>query len=377
MQLQNASATVTAASKSGDFSDSVSEDSREDGSEAADLPVVAMVSTHALREERGYHICKSLVRTCDPTGQHIARPLDHLRLPAQQGDSAAVVVSIFEAPGTNALAKYMYFGPEWYRGGDSKLDPNPKSNGGHLESISLPLFLEFAIGATQCLELLHHGQRIVHGEIRGDAFHLLEDSGNSTSQVKIINFGSGLRSFEHGLTSSGWATLSNETDAKTKLSYISPEQTGRMPAEPDTRTDIYSLGILFWTLLTKQPAFDGETPMDIIQGVLGRRLPSVSSIRLDVPDVIGSIISKMTAKGVNDRYHSVSGLRHDLERVQQLLGDGDSAALENWTIATRDVSSFFILPTVMIGRTEEHDEIVKVRLIVKFINSGQLTFAGH
>jgi serine/threonine protein kinase len=141
---------------------------------------------------------------------------------------------------------------------------------------------------------------------------------------------------------------------------MSPEQTGRMPAEPDSRTDIYSLGILFWIMLTQQPAFDGETPMDIIQGVLGRRLPSVSSIRMDIPDVIGRIIHKMTAKIIGDRYNSASGLRHDLVEVRRLLGAGDSAALKHWQIATKDVSSFFILPTDMIGRSNEHDEVVKI-----------------
>lgn len=59
-------------------------------------------------------------------------------------------------------------------------------------------FLDFAVGATECLEILHHGHEIVHGEIRGDAFHFAEDG-----VVKMINFGSGARSFENGLTSAG------------------------------------------------------------------------------------------------------------------------------------------------------------------------------
>lgn len=100
--------------------------------------------------------------------------------------------------------------------------------------------------------------------------------------------------------------------------------------------------------------------MDIIQGVLGRRLPSVSSVRLDVPDVIGRIIQKMTSKSINDRYHSASGLKHDLREIERLLGDGDSASLGTFKIATKDISSYFILPASMIGREEEHDEIVKV-----------------
>jgi serine/threonine protein kinase len=347
-----------AGSARGTINDDTSESSESDDGESdrTHVGVVAKISTHALREERAYHICKNLSRSVDPHGDHIARPVDLLRLSSQQGDKGPIVVAIFEYTGNNTLLKYMDFGPAWYRIGRVKDDESMDEPDTLIEAIPLPTFLDFAIGATECLEILHHGQRIVHGEIRGDAFHFNEELG----QVRLINFGSGLRSFEHGLTSSGWSALSKEAGAKTKLSYISPEQTGRMPAEPDSRTDIYSLGILFWTLLTQQPAFEGSTPMDVIQGVLGRRLPSVSSLRLDVPDVIGNIITKMTAKSISERYHSASGLRHDLLEVQKLLGDGDSTALKNWKIATKDVSSFFILPNVMIGRSHEHDEIVKV-----------------
>lgn len=222
--------------------------------------------------------------------------------------------------------------------------------------INLEYFLDFAIGAVQCLEIIHHGLGMIHGEIRGDAFHFNAEE----NKVRIVAFGSGLRSFEHGLTSTGWSTLSKEVGAKNKLLYISPEQTGRMPAEPDTRTDIYSLGILMWTLLTQQPVYAGETPMDIIQGVLGRRVPNVATVRMDIPDVIGRIIQKCTAKNVADRYHSASGLRHDLLNVQQLLSDGDSTALRDLEIGAKDVSSFFILPTTMIGRQAERNELIRV-----------------
>lgn len=322
----------------------------ENGQHGTHIRIMAKISTHTLREERSYHICLNLLQSADPHGNHIVRPVELLRLPAQHGDKGPVVVSVFEAPGFNSLVKYIDFGPA----GQNRLADD--GSYARRKPISLPTFLDFAIGATECLEILHHGQRIVHGEIRGDAFHFDEETG----QTRLINFGSGIRSFEHGLTSHGWSTLSKEAGAKNKLSFISPEQTGRMPAEPDSRTDIYSLGILFWTLLTKQPAFDGPTPMDIIQSVLGKRLPSVSTVRLDVPDILGRIIGKMTAKDINGRYHSASGLRYDLTEVQKLLGDGNSTALKHLTMATKDVSSFFVLPTLMIGRQEERDEIVKI-----------------
>lgn len=284
------------------------------------------------------------------------RPIDIVRLAAQQGDKSSAVVCIYENIGQNYLDDAIDYGPFWYR--SHKKDGKYQSTREIFtpEPIPLQTFLDFAIGATECLEILHHGERIVHGEIRGDAFHMSQETG----RVKLINFGSGLRTFEHGLTSTGWSSLTKEVGAKNKLTYMSPEQTGRMPAEPDSRTDLYSLGILFWTLLTGQPAFEGETPMDIIQGVLSRRLPAVSNVRLDIPDVIGRIIQKMTAKIIHERYHSASGLRHDLVEVRALLGAGDSQALKRWKIATKDTSSFFILPNVMIGRAIEHDEIVKI-----------------
>jgi serine/threonine protein kinase len=321
--------------------------------------VIARISYHVLREERAFHITKSLISTADPKGEHIVTPLDLIRLAPQLGDRAPVVAAIYSHPGPNYLLRVLDMGPAfyWTRKVGDRFEAHQENLHDKLDPpISLSYFLDFAIGASKCLEILHHGQGIIHGEIRTDAFHFNVETNN----VKLISFGSGIRSFEHGLTSTGWSTLSRELGAKNKLLYISPEQTGRMPAEPDSRTDIYSLGVLLWTLLTQQPVFDGDTPLDIVQGVLGRRIPNVSEVRLDIPDVIGRIIQKCTAKNVGDRYHSASGLCHDLIKVQQFLSDGDWLALKEWKIAERDVSSFFMLPTMMIGRQKERADLVRV-----------------
>lgn len=334
--------------------------------------VVARISYHVLREERAFHISKSLVSSVDPNGDRIIKPLDLIRLSPQPGDRGPIIVAIYENVGVNHLLRTLDLGPAFYyaekrndRWETCRSPPlSPDSR------ISLQNFLDFAIGAAQCLEIIHHGQGTVHGEIRGDAFHYNLETG----RVKLVSFGSGMRSFEHGLTSSGWSTLSKQLGAKHKLQYISPEQTGRMPAEPDTRTDIYSLGILLWSLLTQQYPFQGETPLDIVQGVLGRRIPSVTAIRLDVPDVIGRIIQKCTAKNVADRYHSAGGLRYDLVSVQKMLGDGDSAGLKDWAIGSRDVSSSFRLPTGMIGRDKERARLLRV--IEKVAKAHSITQSG-
>ena len=321
-------------------------------------PVIARISTHVLRIEREYHLCKNFIQTADPDLAHTARPLDLVRLPSHQGEDATLIVSIFESPGRNYLKDLLDLGPAYlaprFSDGSDVFGTSDLTNS--RGQVSLSTFLDFAIGACECLELLHHGLRVVHGELRADAFHFNRDNGG----VKLINFGSGPRSFENGLTSSGWITLSREIGVKHKLQYIAPEQTGRMPAEPNSRTDIYGLGVLFWIMLTGRPPFEADTLIDIIQAVLVRRIPLVSSERIDVPDVLAKIIQKMTQKQMDDRYHSTSGLKYDLVEVQRLLGEGDNDGLAKFNIGSKDVSSFFVLPTHIAGRDEERNRIVEV-----------------
>jgi len=64
--------------------------------------------------------------------------------------------------------------------------------------------------------------------------------------------------------------------------------------------------------------------------------------------------------GVDERYHSSSGLKYDLVAVQRLLADGDQEALKAFKIGTKDVSSFFVLPTALFGREKEYEKIVKI-----------------
>ena len=79
------------------------------------------------------------------------------------------------------------------------------------------------------------------------------------------------------------------------LMYMSPEQTGRTTYTPDHRSDIYSLGIMFFTLLTGRDPFEGG-PLDIVNGILSKKLPFVHELQLEVPRVVSQIIEKMTNK---------------------------------------------------------------------------------
>ena len=180
------------------------------------IHVVARVSTHALRLEREYHLCKSLIQNADPEAAHTIRPLELAKLSSQQGDDGPVVVFIFESPGRDSLEDIIDFYPGLSEKSYSKVQTEVGAFDKPTGPISLPTFLDFAIGACQCLELLHHGMQAVHGEIRLDAFHFDSDRG----VVKLVNFGAGPKSFENNLTSAGWLTLSREIGIKNKLQFI-------------------------------------------------------------------------------------------------------------------------------------------------------------
>lgn len=324
--------------------------------EALWIPVVARISTNIVRLEREFHMLRSIVQSSDPDCNHTIRPLDLIRLQQDSGDSKTLLVAIFESPGHDRLRDLVTFGPASFAAGSR----GEWNNATPSEQVSLEAFFDFAIGACDCLEILHYGLKTVHGEIRGDAFHFSAESG----AVKLANTGNGARSFDNVL-SEGWSSVSRELGAKYKLQFIAPEQTGRMPTEPDSRTDIYALGLFFWSMLVGKLPFEGNDPVEVVQNVLGKRLIPVSGKRMDIPDALSAVIQKMTQKVVHDRYHTISSVKRDLMQILKLLGDGDSEALNKFQVAQGDVSSFFTLPTQMFGRQEEYDKIMSIVESVK------------
>lgn len=157
-------------------------------------------------------------------------------------------------------------------------------------------FLRLAIQCTDCLEFIHrHG--VIHGEIRPTAFQWVDD-GNKT-RLKLWNFGSASKPLDTYLTTEGWRRAANSKETmrilQDLLVCISPEQTGRTTFSASHRSDIYSLGILFYVLLTGRNPFDGG-PIEIINSIVSRKITLIHDLRPDVPEVLSRIIEKMTNK---------------------------------------------------------------------------------
>ncbi|CEP16554.1 hypothetical protein [Parasitella parasitica] len=147
---------------------------------------------------------------------------------------------------------------------------------------------------------------------------------------------------------------------QTSLVYVSPEQTGRTANALDHRADLYSLGILFFVILTDRNPFAG-TAMDVIHAILSKNVPLVHTIRNDIPPIISLIIDKLTRKTVDERYDSAYGLREDLIECQQRLESGNpQETLVYFPLGLRDINPVFKVSDGIYGRRKESELISSI-----------------
>ncbi|KAG2173043.1 hypothetical protein INT44_007016 [Umbelopsis vinacea] len=247
---------------------------------------------------------------------------------------------------------------------------HPAPSEAHTQQYDLATFLRFAIKCTDCLEFIHRNNT-VHGELRLSSFFWSEED---EGKVKMASFGQGARSFESYLTSEGWRKNFSTKDGLAKLrntlTYLSPEQTGRTNYIPDHRSDIYSLGVIFFVLLACKEPFEGG-PLDILNGILSRSLTPIHELRPDVPAIITEIIEKMTAKSPDSRYNSAIGIREDLKECLRRLSAGTDSyeAIQTFPLGQCDVASIFTLPSILFGRQNEiHQMCSTIRRTAGFYN---------
>jgi len=369
--LSHRPALISSSSNSSTIETSLSRPTRQE-------KIIARVSKHSLRLERQFQFNKEILDRWDPNAEKHLRVLELLRLPARTPEETTLTVILLEdverVNGINDMRHIVNYGPNWFFFNQPPQthpwDPSKTSSGlypaGH---VSIAEFLNIAIGACECLEMIHQGSEFVHGELRGDCFYY----NRAENTVRLQNYGSGLRTFENGLTNSGWMTLAKESGIEHKLHFIAPEQTGRSLAQPDSRTDLYALGILFYNILTGELPYSAGSALQIIQAVLSRRVPSVVDKRVDTPDALSAIIQKMVQKNIDDRYFSASGVKFDLKAVQRLLSDGDHVGLQAFKVASKDVNPYFRLPTGLVGREDERELMLQVLNRVAANDNGALS----
>ncbi len=193
-------------------------------------------------------------------------------------------------------------------------------------------------------------------DILGDihAAHLIHKDINPSNIVwnpekkllKIIDFGISTRLSREN------PTLKNPDVLEGTLSYMSPEQTGRMNRVLDYRTDFYSLGVTFYELLTGCVPFDSEDPLELVHCHIAKPPTPIHENNPNVPVIISDIVMKLMAKNVEDRYQSALGLKTDLKKCLDKLQASETLHDRPFELGQNDFSGRFQIPQKLYGRDE-------------------------
>ncbi len=149
-----------------------------------------------------------------------------------------------------------------------------------------------------------HGEGIVHRDLKS-ANIILEPSG----QVKILDFGLA-KALHRDITISVDSTTGHVFGT---LHYVSPEQARGQPA--DERSDLFSLGILFYQMATGQLPFNAEGPLLVLEKIRDTEPEPFVPLDSAFPPAAAKIIGKLLQKNPADRYQSARAMQSDLDEL--------------------------------------------------------------
>lgn len=181
--------------------------------------------------------------------------------------------------------------------------------------LSVSETINYSIQICEAL-LCAHEKGIIHRDIKPQNIII-----NNENVPKVADF---------GIAQAANKNTTVEKDIMGSVHYFSPEQARGI--KTDERSDIYSLGIVMFEMLTGKLPFEGDNPISIALKQVHENIQIPSSINHDIPKLLDEIILKMTKKDINERYNSLREVITDLK------------ALENKT--DLELSDTLIIPNV-------------------------------
>ncbi|MEZ5426430.1 MAG: protein kinase [Pyrinomonadaceae bacterium] len=169
--------------------------------------------------------------------------------------------------------------------------------------------VEIGLQITGALEAAH-AVGIIHRDIKPANIMIRPDG-----YVKVLDFGLAKLT----LADAGNFETRDQTGAKNvmgTINYMSPEQA--LGEKVDERTDIFSLGVVLYEMLSGVQPFQGESDGAIYNQTINKNPPSLSEIKPDIPLEIEKIISRAMKKDREKRYQTASEMRFDLEQLKEI-----------------------------------------------------------
>jgi predicted ATPase len=219
-----------------------------------------------------------------------------------------------------------------------------KLTGAH-SRISLNDFFTIGCRLAQALEKVHDAG-IIHGGIKPHNILV----GVSTLDIRLIDFFSTIdvRDVSH--------FIYDRSFVRDTLAYTSPEQTGRINHRVVFSSDLYSLGVVFYEMLTGRLPFFSEDPLELIHAHLAKEAPKVHELNPNIPVALSNIVAKLMFKQPEKRYQSASGLFTDLARCR----DEFSAigTVREFPLESRFLTQRVTFISKMVGRDKESEIIL-------------------
>jgi PAS domain S-box-containing protein len=217
------------------------------------------------------------------------------------------------------------------------------------QSLGRPLDLGFslrvAISLSSAIDQLHQ-RGIIHKDIK--PANVLVHS--VTGRCWLMGFGIASR-----LPRERQAPEPPELVAGT-LAYMAPEQTGRMNRSIDSRSDLYSLGVTLYEVLTGTLPFTASDPMEWVHCHIARKPVSPRERFNTVPASVSAVIMKLLAKTAEERYQTAAGAEIDFRRC---LAEWEThGRVDEFALGEYDVPDRLLIPEKLYGRVREIDTLL-------------------